>query len=54
MYIKTRPTLFPGILAVLALIIFGSLGDDEDFMPDHEQNYLSWSAAEFFFQGLML
>lgn len=32
-----------GVLAVLALIIFGALGDDEDFMPDHEQNYLSWS-----------
>lgn len=32
-----------GLLAVVALIIFGAMGDGEDFMPDHEQNYLSWS-----------
>ena len=30
------------VLAILALIIFGSMGDSEDFMPDFEQNYLSW------------
>lgn len=51
---------FLGILASLALIIFGSLGDSEDFMPDFEQNYLSWSfglafvGAFFDFLGAIL
>lgn len=31
------------ICGTIALIIFGSLGDGRDFMPDWEQNYLSWS-----------
>lgn len=32
-----------GALGTIALIIFGSLGDGRDFMPDWEHNYLSWS-----------
>jgi hypothetical protein len=32
-----------GAVGTLALIIFGSLGDGRDFMPDWEHNYLSWS-----------
>jgi len=32
-----------GLLASIALIIFGALGDNRDFMPDWENNYLSWS-----------
>jgi len=31
------------ICGTIALIIFGALGDGRDFMPDWEQNYLSWS-----------
>jgi len=27
----------------VSLIIFGAMGDGRDFMPDWEQNYLSWS-----------
>ena len=36
-------TFPPGLLASIALIIFGALGDNRDFMPDWENNYLSWS-----------
>merc|ERR1712001_222676 len=32
-----------GAFGTIALIIFGSLGDGRDFMPDWEHNYLSWS-----------
>jgi len=32
-----------GNLAAIALIIFGSLADNRDYMPDWENNYLSWS-----------
>ena len=32
-----------GVFGTVALIIFGSLGDGRDFMPDWEHNYLSWS-----------
>ena len=35
--------LFPGACGTIALIIFGAQGDGRDFMPDWEQNYLSWS-----------
>jgi len=35
--------IIAGVLASIALIIFGSLGDNRDFMPDWENNYLSWS-----------
>lgn len=27
----------------IAIIIFGIRGDDRDWMPDHEHNFLSWS-----------
>ena len=27
----------------IALIIFGANGDDRDYMPDWEHNFLSWS-----------
>ncbi len=36
-------TIVSAILGTMALIIFGSLGDGVDFMPDWEHNYLSWS-----------
>ena len=39
----TINTFPPGLLASIALIIFGALGDNRDFMPDWENNYLSWS-----------
>lgn len=29
----------------MAVIIFGIRGDDRDWMPDPESNYLSWSFA---------
>ena len=32
-----------GAFGTLALIIFGIKGDGRDFMPDWEQNYISWS-----------
>ena len=32
-----------GALATVALIIFGAKGDNRDFMPDWENNYLSWA-----------
>eukprot|EP00092_Neocalanus_flemingeri_P057011 GFUD01067651.1.p1 GENE.GFUD01067651.1~~GFUD01067651.1.p1 ORF type:complete len:222 (-),score=39.63 GFUD01067651.1:346-1011(-) len=32
-----------GACGTIALIIFGAQGDGRDFMPDWEQNYLSWS-----------
>jgi hypothetical protein len=31
-----------GALATIALVIFGAKGDNRDFMPDWENNYLSW------------
>ncbi len=27
----------------MAILIFGIMGDNEEFMPDAEHNYLSWS-----------
>jgi len=35
--------IISGICGTIALIIFGAQGDGRDFMPDWEQNYLSWS-----------
>lgn len=31
------------IFSTIAVIIFGIRGDDRDWMPDHEHNFLSWS-----------
>lgn len=31
------------VCGTISLIIFGAQGDGRDFMPDWEQNYLSWS-----------
>ncbi|KAH9510807.1 hypothetical protein DERF_009313 [Dermatophagoides farinae] len=31
------------LFTTLAVIIFGIRGDDRDWMPDHEHNFLSWS-----------
>ena len=31
-----------GCLAAVAVLIFGILGDNKEFMPDSEHNYLSW------------
>lgn len=31
------------VCGTVSLIIFGAQGDGRDFMPDWEQNYLSWS-----------
>ena len=36
-------SLFSGACGTIALIIFGAQGDGRSFMPDWEQNYLSWS-----------
>jgi len=35
--------IISGICWTMALILFGAQGDGRDFMPDWEQNYLSWS-----------
>jgi len=35
--------IISAICGTVALVIFGALGDGRDFMPDWEQNYLSWS-----------
>jgi len=35
--------LLAGACGTIALIIFGAQGDGRSFMPDWEQNYLSWS-----------
>lgn len=35
--------IIAGALATIALVIFGALGDNRDFMPDWENNYLSWA-----------
>lgn len=32
-----------GVLGTLALLIFGTMADGEEFMPDWQHNYLSWS-----------
>ncbi|XP_023223004.1 uncharacterized protein LOC111624409 [Centruroides sculpturatus] len=32
-----------GILHTIAVIVFGALGDGRDWMPDPDNNYLSWS-----------
>ncbi len=29
----------------MAILIFGIMGDNAEFMPDAEHNYLSWSFA---------
>nr|XP_027197227.1 uncharacterized protein LOC113791630 [Dermatophagoides pteronyssinus] len=34
---------FSALFTTLAVIIFGIRGDDRDWMPDHEHNFLSWS-----------
>lgn len=31
------------LFTTIAVIIFGIRGDDRDWMPDHEHNFLSWS-----------
>jgi hypothetical protein len=41
----TRCFNFSGALGLVALAIFGILGDNETFMPDSEEIYLSWSFA---------
>lgn len=47
--------LFTGACCgTIALIIFGSMGDDEDFMPDWEHNYLSWSFGLAFVGVVMM
>ncbi len=35
--------ILSGCLGTVAILIFGILGDNEEFMPDAEHNYLSWS-----------
>lgn len=32
-----------GFLHTIAIIVFGALGDSRDWMPDPDNNYLSWS-----------
>ena len=34
-----------GLFCTTAVIVFGIYGDDEDWMPDPEHNFLSWSFA---------
>lgn len=37
---------FPtGLFCTIAVIVFGIKGDDRDWMPDPEHNFLSWSFA---------
>ena len=35
--------MIAAVCGTISLIIFGAQGDGRDFMPDWEQNYLSWS-----------
>jgi len=34
-----------GLFCTIAVIVFGIKGDDRDWMPDPEHNFLSWSFA---------
>merc|ERR1712183_506662 len=43
-----------GVFGTIALIIFGSMGDGRDFMPDWEHNYLSWSFGLAFVGVVMM
>jgi len=36
---------FSGLLCTISVIVFGIKGDDRDWMPDPEHNFLSWSFA---------
>ncbi len=36
-------TLYPALFSTIAVIVFGIRGDDRDWMPGHEHNFLSWS-----------
>ena len=44
-YINIKMKIYSllGALANIALVIFGAKGDNRDFMPDWENNYLSWA-----------
>ena len=44
-YINDKMKIYSllGALANIALVIFGAKGDNRDFMPDWENNYLSWA-----------
>ncbi|XP_059086490.1 uncharacterized protein LOC131883143 [Tigriopus californicus] len=35
--------IIAAVLGTLALLIFGTMADGEEFMPDWQHNYLSWS-----------
>lgn len=43
----TNSSLFlpKGLFCTIAVIVFGIKGDDRDWMPDPEHNFLSWSFA---------
>lgn len=34
---------FAAFFSTIAVIVFGIRGDDRDWMPGHEHNFLSWS-----------
>ena len=42
------------VCGTVSLIIFGAQGDGRDFMPDWEQNYLSWSFGLAFVGEILL
>ena len=46
-YSLTNSCLFlsKGLFCTIAVVVFGIKGDDRDWMPDPEHNFLSWSFA---------
>lgn len=37
--------VFLGLFSLIAVIVFGALGDERNWMPDPDHNNLSWSFA---------
>lgn len=42
-FITNRARIILGIFTTIAVVVFGIKGDDRDWMPDPEHNFLSWS-----------
>ena len=45
MKILSTVMFLAGLFCTIAVVVFGIKGDDRDWMPDPEHNFLSWSFA---------
>ena len=42
-FLAIDSSFFTALFSTIAVIVFGIRGDDRDWMPGHEHNFLSWS-----------